>query len=240
MIVEPLVKLASVSKDYRLGGASVHALRDVTLALGGGELCVVYGRSGSGKTTLLNMIGGLDRPTAGRVEVGGLEVSSLSEDALVEYRRKTVGFVFQAFGLIPILSASENVEVPLRLSRLEPAERAARVHELLRLVDVAHRANHRPQELSGGEQQRVAIARALGNEPRLLIADEPTAQLDSQRARTIMGLMRKLVDERGVSVIVATHDPILIEMADRAVELRDGAVVADSSVSLAAAAGANL
>ena len=238
MIAEPLVELDSVSKDYGLGGMSVHALRDVTLMLGRSELCVVHGRSGSGKTTLLNMIGGLDRPSAGRVEVDGLEVSALAEDALVEYRRETVGFVFQAFGLISILSAAENVEIPLRLRRLEPAARDARVRELLRLVDIDHRADHRPPELSGGEQQRVAIARALGNEPRLLIADEPTAQLDSQRARTIMGLLRKLVDERGVSVIVATHDPILIEMADRAVELSDGRVVADSDISLAASAGA--
>jgi putative ABC transport system ATP-binding protein len=236
MIAEPLVELESVSKDYRLGGASVHALRDVTLALGRGELNIVHGRSGSGKTTLLNLIGGLDRPSSGRVEVDGHEVSSLPEDALVEYRRSTIGFVFQAFGLIPILSAAENVEIPLRLRRVEPAERAVRVRELLRLADIAHRANHRPQELSGGEQQRVAIARALANEPRLIIADEPTAQLDSQRARTIMGLLRKLVDERGVSVIVATHDPILIGMADRAVELRDGNVVADSGMLAAASA----
>ncbi|HET9461990.1 MAG TPA: ABC transporter ATP-binding protein [Gaiellaceae bacterium] len=239
MIAEPLVELESVSREYRLGGNTVHALRDVTLVLGRGELCVVHGRSGSGKTTLLNMIGGLDRPSAGRVEVDGLEVSTLPEDALVEFRRETVGFVFQAFGLISILSAAENVEIPLRLRRLEPAEREARVRELLRLVDIGHRADHRPPELSGGEQQRVAIARALGNEPDLLIADEPTAQLDSQRARTIMGLLRKLVDERGVSVIVATHDPILIGMADRAVELRDGSVVADSDTSRATAADAN-
>jgi putative ABC transport system ATP-binding protein len=238
MIAEPLVELESVSKEYRLGGTSVHALRDVTLVLGRSELCVVHGRSGSGKTTLLNMIGGLDRPSAGRVEVDGLEVSALAEDALVEFRRETVGFVFQAFGLIPILSAAENVEIPLRLRRLEPADRDARVREVLRLVDIDHRADHRPPELSGGEQQRVAIARALGNEPRLLIADEPTAQLDSQRARTIMGLLRKLVDERGVSVIVATHDPILIGMADRAIELHDGSVVAVSDMSPATSAGA--
>jgi putative ABC transport system ATP-binding protein len=225
MTVKPLVELESVSKEYRNGAARVHALLDVTVTLPAGELCVVFGRSGSGKTTLLNMIGGLDRPSAGRVHVDGREVSSLPEQTLVEYRRETVGFVFQSFGLIPILTAAENVEVPLRLRRLEPAERTERVHELLRLVDLADRANHRPQELSGGEQQRVAIARALANEPRLLIADEPTAQLDSQRARTVMGVLRKLVDERGVSVVVATHDPILIGMGDHAVELHDGAVV---------------
>jgi putative ABC transport system ATP-binding protein len=225
MTTETLVELESVSKTYGVGAGTVEALLEVTLSLPPEELCVVHGRSGSGKTTLLNMIGGLDRPTAGRVKVDGIEVSSLPEQALVDYRRETVGFVFQAFGLIPILTAAENVEIPLRLRRLEPSEREKRVHELLGLVDLSDRARHRPQELSGGEQQRVAIARALTNEPRLLIADEPTAQLDSQRAQTIMALLRKLVDERGVTVIVATHDPLLIGMANRVVELRDGAVV---------------
>ncbi|MGH3082157.1 MAG: ABC transporter ATP-binding protein [Gaiellaceae bacterium] len=227
MTAEPLVQLESVTREYRNGATPVHALLEVTLTLPPQELSVVHGRSGSGKTTLLNMIGGLDRPSAGRVVVDGSEVSSLSEEALVGYRRETVGFVFQSFGLIPILTAAENVEVPLRLRRVEPAERAERAHELLRLVDLADRANHRPQELSGGEQQRVAIARALANEPRLLIADEPTAQLDSNRARTVMGVLRRLVDERGVSVVVATHDPILIEMGDRAVELRDGSLITE-------------
>jgi putative ABC transport system ATP-binding protein len=225
MIAEPLVRLESVSKEYRNGAARVHALLDVTLGLPEQELCVVHGRSGSGKTTLLNMIGGLDRPSAGSVRVDGREVSSLPEEARVDYRRETVGFVFQSFGLIPILTAAENVEVPLRLRRLDPSERVERARELLRLVDLSDRANHRPQELSGGEQQRVAIARALANEPRLLIADEPTAQLDSQRARTVMAVLRKLVDERGVSVVVATHDPLLIEMGGHVVELRDGEIV---------------
>jgi putative ABC transport system ATP-binding protein len=236
MTAEPLVELESVSKEYRNGAARVHALTEVTLSLPHRELIVVHGRSGSGKTTFLNMIGGLDRPSSGRITVDGAEVSSLPEEALVDYRRETVGFVFQSFGLIPILTAAENVEVPLRLRRLEPATRAERVHDLLRLVDLSDRANHRPQELSGGEQQRVAIARALANEPRLLIADEPTAQLDSQRGRTIMSVMRKLVDERGVSVIVATHDPLLIGMGDQVIQLRDGAVVprADEVVPAAA------
>jgi putative ABC transport system ATP-binding protein len=236
MLAEPLVRLKSVSKEYRNGATRVHALLDVTLTLPPGELIVVHGRSGSGKTTLLNMIGGLDRPSSGRVTVDGAEVSSLPEEALVEYRRETVGFVFQSFGLITILTAAENVEIPLRLRRLEPAARAERVHDLLRLVDLSDRANHRPQELSGGEQQRVAIARALANEPRLLIADEPTAQLDSQRGRTIMAVMRKLVDERGVSVIVATHDPLLIGMGDRVVGLRDGSAVPDEDEVIPAAA----
>ena len=234
MSAEPLVALEGVTKEYGAGAATVHALLDVTLTLPQRELCVVHGRSGSGKTTLLNMIGGLDRPISGRVEVVGLEISSLGEEALVEYRRDTVGFVFQSFGLIPILSAAENVEVPLRLRRVEPSERAERVRELLAAVDLADRANHRPQELSGGEQQRVAIARALANDPRLLIADEPTAQLDSNRARTVMGVLRRLVDERDVSVIVATHDPLLIGMGDQVVALRDGEVASNSELAAAA------
>jgi putative ABC transport system ATP-binding protein len=235
MAAEPLVELETVSKEYRHGAERVHALVDVTMAMSAGGLCVVHGRSGSGKTTLLNMIGGLDRPTSGRVAVGGSEVSSLPEEALVDYRRDMVGFVFQSFGLIPILTAAENVEVPLRLRRVDPTERAQRSHDLLRLVELADRANHRPQELSGGEQQRVAIARALANEPRLLIADEPTAQLDSHRARTVMEVLRRLVDERGVSVVVATHDPILIGMGDRVLELRDGVLSDESEVAAATA-----
>ena len=238
MNAEPLVQFEAVSKEYRVGGARVHALLDVTLAFPAAELCVVHGRSGSGKTTLLNMIGGLDRPTSGRVSVDGVEVSSLAEEALVDYRRELIGFVFQSFGLIPILTAAENVEIPLRLRRLDPTERSERVHDLLALVDLADRARHRPQELSGGEQQGVAIARALANEPRLLICDEPTAQLDSQRARTIMAVFRRLVDERGVSVVVATHDPLLIGMGDQVVGLRDGSVASDEDDLLAASASA--
>jgi putative ABC transport system ATP-binding protein len=233
---EGLVRLDGVSRDYGAGAATVHALRDVSLTIPGGVLCVVHGRSGSGKTTLLNMIGGLDRPTAGRVEVDGRAVSSLGEEELVEYRRDVVGFVFQAFGLLPILTAAENVEVPLRLRRVEPEERDARVRELLRLVDLSERAHHRPPELSGGEQQRVAIARALGNEPRLLIADEPTGQLDSHRAQMVMSLIAQLVRERGVLAIVATHDPLLIEMADHLVELRDGQVASEDVRTYASAA----
>ena len=227
MTRETLVTLDAVSREYRTGASTVHALRDVSLSLPAGVMCVVHGRSGSGKTTLLNMIGGLDRPSGGRVEVDGREVSALGEDALVEYRRDVVGFVFQAFGLLPILTAAENVEVPLRLRRTDPAERDARVHELLHLVDLSDRAHHRPPELSGGEQQRVAVARALGNEPRLLIADEPTGQLDSHRGQMVMSLLRRLVGEQGVLAIVATHDPLLIEMADHLVELRDGVVVSE-------------
>ena len=168
------------------------------------------------------MIGGLDRPTRGRVWLDGEEVTGKGEDALVAVRREKIGFVFQSFGLVPILSAAENIEVPLRLRKVDPDERAQRVRELLDLVGLGGRAGHRPYELSGGEQQRVAICRALANRPRLLIADEPTAQLDSGNAVTIMELVRELVASEGVSALVATHDPLLLDVADTVVELHDG------------------
>jgi putative ABC transport system ATP-binding protein len=221
---EAIAATEAVDREYQTGDAVVHALQRVDVRIGRSELTVVHGRSGSGKTTLLNMIGGLDRPTRGRVWVDSEEVSSMDEDALVRLRREKIGFVFQAFGLIPILTAAENVEVPLRLRNEDPAVRTQRVGELLELVGLAGRARHRPYELSGGEQQRVAIVRALANRPKLLIADEPTGQLDSANARTIMEVIRELVRSEGVSAIVATHDPLLLDVADRVVELRDGAV----------------
>jgi putative ABC transport system ATP-binding protein len=231
MSEQALVVTEGLGRDYEDGGSVVHALRDVDLRIPDGILAVVHGRSGSGKTTLLNMIGGLDRPTHGRVWVGGDEISAKGEDALVELRRERIGFVFQSFGLVPILSAAENIEVPLRLRKADPEERGRRVLELLELVGLAGRAKHRPYELSGGEQQRVAICRALANRPRLLIADEPTAQLDSGNALTIMELVRELVASEGVSAIVATHDPLLLDVADEIVELRDGRIASDGAYS---------
>jgi putative ABC transport system ATP-binding protein len=221
-VTEPIAATEALDRDYATGDSVVHALQHVAVRIGRGELTVVHGRSGSGKTTLLNMLGGLDRPTRGRVWVDGEEVSALGEEELVRLRREKIGFVFQAFGLIPILTAAENVEVPLRLQRELPAARTKRVGELLELVGLAGRARHRPHELSGGEQQRVAIVRALANRPSLLIADEPTGQLDSTNARTIMHVIRELVRSEGVSAVVATHDPLLLDVADRVVELRDG------------------
>ena len=222
----PMVELEALSRDYPSGSDVVHALRAVDLRVARGELVAIKGRSGSGKTTLLNLIGGLDRPTSGRVTVDGEEVSAMREDALVRLRRHKVAFIFQAFGLIPILSAAENVEVPLRLVSADPSERDDRVYRLLELVGLGERANHRPHELSGGEQQRVAIARALANRPGLLLADEPTGQLDSSTGRTIMALLRSIVRSEGVTAVVATHDPLLIDLADRVVEIADGRIEA--------------
>jgi putative ABC transport system ATP-binding protein len=227
----PMVETHDLSRDYPMPGGVVHAVRDVSIRVGHGQLVALRGRSGSGKTTFLSMVGALDRPTRGSVAVDGLTVSDLPESQLIAFRRRNIGFIFQAFGLMPILSAAENVEVPLRLVRAEPRERDQRVLELLELVGLGGRANHRPHELSGGEQQRVAIARALANRPDLLLADEPTGQLDSQTGRGIMELLRHLILTEGVTAIVATHDPMLIDLADRVIELRDGRVVDDNTLS---------
>jgi putative ABC transport system ATP-binding protein len=224
----PIVETRELTRDYEMPGGVVHAVRDVNLRIDRGHLVALRGRSGSGKTTFLSMVGALDRPTRGSVHVDGLAVSDVSEAELIGFRRRNIGFVFQAFGLMPILSAAENVEVPLRLVRAEPRERDRRVAELLDLVGLGDRARHRPHELSGGEQQRVAVARALANRPSLLLADEPTGQLDSQTGRAVMVLLQHVIKSEGVTAIVATHDPALIDLADRVIELGDGQVVADS------------
>ena len=220
----PMVVAEALTRDYPSGDTVVHALRGIDLSVAAGQLVAVKGRSGSGKTTLLNLLGGLDRPTSGRVLVDGDEVSAMSESRLVEFRRHTVAFIFQAFGLVPILSAAENVEIPLRLVRADPTMRDDRVMELLELVGLAERANHRPHELSGGEQQRVAIARALANRPKLLLADEPTGQLDSTTGHAIMATLRGVVRAEGVTAVVATHDPALLDLADRIIEIQDGRI----------------
>jgi putative ABC transport system ATP-binding protein len=217
-----MVVTTGLGRDFVTGASVVHALRDVDLQVDRGELVAVRGRSGSGKTTLLSLLGGLDRPTSGEVRIDGRSLGEMDADALVDLRRTKVGFIFQAFGLLSILSAAENVEVPLRLVRAAPAERDERVGVLLELVGLGDRGRHRPHELSGGEQQRVAIARALANRPDVLLADEPTGQLDSATGRSIMGLLRAVVRSEGVTAIIATHDPLILDLADRVVELRDG------------------
>lgn len=215
-----------LGRRYGSGQTAVEALAGVDVEVGAGRLTVVRGPSGSGKTTLLNLLGGLDRPTSGRVLLGDDVLSELSEAELAKARRDRIGYVFQNFGLIPVLSAAENVEVPLRLRRTERGQRDERVAEVLELVGLTRHAGQRPAELSGGQQQRVGVARALVARPEILIADEPTGQLDSEAAERIMDLILEVTRIRGTATVVATHDPLLISRADEVLELRDGRVVA--------------
>jgi putative ABC transport system ATP-binding protein len=217
-----VVEVTGLGRDFGRGDRVVHALAGVSFTAAQGELVAVRGRSGAGKTTLLNLIGGLDHPTAGTITVAGREVTAAAENELLGLRRDVIGFVFQSFGLIPILTAAENVSVPMRLAGRPAADRDERVAVLLELVGLGAQARQRPGELSGGQQQRVAVARALANDPQLLIADEPTGQLDSDTGRDIMNLIRAVVDARGMTALVATHDPTLIDLADRVLTLRDG------------------
>ncbi|MET8829806.1 ABC transporter ATP-binding protein [Streptomyces sp. NPDC004610] len=225
VVTDTMVGVEDVHKSYGQGAAAVHALRGVSFAVPRGELVALKGRSGSGKTTLLNIVGGLDAPDRGRITLDGRELTGLGENGLLELRRDRIGFVFQSFGLIPILSAAENVGVPLRLRRTDPRERDERVALLLALVGLAEHAAQRPGELSGGQQQRVAIARALANNPALLIADEPTAQLDAETGHAVMELLKAVVRSEGVTALVATHDATLLDLADRVLELSDGTIV---------------
>ncbi|WP_182112420.1 MULTISPECIES: ABC transporter ATP-binding protein [unclassified Actinotalea] len=216
------VRTRDVRRTFGTGATAVHALDGVSLDVEPGEMVALVGRSGSGKTTLLNVVGGLDRPDAGTVLVDGVDVTALDEAGLVGLRRETVAFVFQTFGLIPVLSAAENVGVPLRLRGLSVPDRERRVRLLLDLVGLGDHASQRPDEMSGGQQQRVAIARALAASPRLLVADEPTGQLDSETGLAVMALIRGVVEAEGMTAIVSTHDPVMIALADRAVRLVDG------------------
>nr|WSW70683.1 ABC transporter ATP-binding protein [Streptomyces sp. NBC_00995] len=221
----PMVRVENLHRSYGSGAAAVHALRGVSFDVAQGELVALKGRSGSGKTTVLNLVGGLDSPDEGRVTVGGTDLADLGEEGLLELRRDRIGFIFQSFGLIPILTAAENVGVPMRLRRADPKEREERVELLLALVGLADHAEQRPGELSGGQQQRVAIARALANRPALLIADEPTGQLDAETGLAVMELLRAVVRSEGVTALVATHDAQLLGLADRVLELNDGHIV---------------
>ncbi|MCT4352459.1 ABC transporter ATP-binding protein [Streptomyces sp. Je 1-79] len=221
----PMVRVENLRRSYGTGEAAVHALRGVSFDIPRGELVALKGRSGSGKTTLLNLVGGLDSPDGGRITIDGTDLAELGENGLLELRRDRIGFIFQSFGLIPILTAAENVGVPLRLRRADPREREDRVALLLALVGLADHAAQRPGELSGGQQQRVAIARALANKPALLIADEPTGQLDAETGLAVMQLLRAVVHSEGVTALVATHDAQLLGLADRVLELSDGEIV---------------
>lgn len=228
-VAYPLLSASNLGRTYTTGPSEVEAIKNLNLEVDTGSFVVVRGRSGSGKTTLLNMLGGLDRPTTGVVRVDGEDVSAMDEATLAATRKTKIGFIFQTFGLIPILTASENVEIPLRLVNTPTAERRSRSRELLDLVGLADRAEHRPHELSGGEQQRVAIARALANRPMLLLADEPTGQLDSRTGKTIVDLLSSLVHSENLAAILATHDPAPLAIADRVIEISDGELTYDSA-----------
>ncbi|MFD7980899.1 ABC transporter ATP-binding protein [Streptomyces sp. NPDC059071] len=220
-----MVRVENLHRSYGTGAAAVHALRGVSFDVPRGELVALKGRSGSGKTTLLNLVGGLDTADQGRVVIDGTDLARLGEEGLLELRRDRIGFIFQSFGLIPILTAAENVGVPMRLREADPREREERVALLLSLVGLADHAAQRPGELSGGQQQRVAIARALANRPALLIADEPTGQLDAETGFAVMELLRAVVRSEGCTALVATHDNQLLGLADRVLELRDGEII---------------
>ena len=224
-----MVAADGICRTFGSGHTAVHALRGVSFTVDRGQLVALRGRSGSGKTTLLNIIGGLDDPTAGRVWVDGREINRMTERARLELRRNRVAFVFQAFGLVPMLSAAENIGIPLRIEGLRASERRDRVAAMLALTGLSSHAGHRPGELSGGQQQRVAIARALAGRPGVLIADEPTSQLDHQTGRQIMELLLSVVRSEGITVLVATHDEALIDLADKVISLEDGSVATVSS-----------
>ncbi len=221
-----VLRTEGLTRVFGAGQRAVTALDSVDLCIEAGELVVLRGPSGSGKTTLLTLLGGLDVPTSGRVVVDGSALDTLSESDAADLRARSIGYVFQSFGLIPVLSAAENVEIPLRVLRTPAAERDARVADLLDRVGLSAHSEQRPYELSGGQQQRVGIARALANRPRLLLADEPTGQLDSRTAAAMMELIVSVVRSEGVAALVSTHDPVVAARADRVIELHDGRVTA--------------
>jgi putative ABC transport system ATP-binding protein len=220
-----MVSVTGVTRTFGSGPAATRALRGVTFDIPRGQLVALRGRSGSGKTTLLNIIGGLDLPDEGTVCVDGRDVAAMTERERMDLRRSCVAFIFQSFGLIPFLSAAENVGIPLRITGMPARAREERVSLMLDIVGLAGHARQRPGELSGGQQQRVAIARALAGRPELLIADEPTGQLDSETAGQIMRLLRTVVRSEGVTALVATHDPALIGIADAVLHLEDGRII---------------
>jgi len=222
------VRAESVSRHYQMGSALIRAVDDVTLEVRAGEFLALLGSSGSGKSTLLNLMAGLDRPTSGAIFAQGRNLSEMSQLELARYRSRTVGMVFQSFNLLPRMTLEENVELPLRLAEVDRDERAGRVREALERVRLEKRLTHRPSELSGGEQQRAALARALVNRPTLLLADEPTGNLDSATGESILGLLRKIQQSLGMTIVLVTHEHRLAErFADRIASVADGKLVSD-------------
>jgi ABC-type lipoprotein export system ATPase subunit len=220
----PAVTLEKVVKEYRMGATEVEALRGMDLVIPAGVMAAIIGPSGSGKTTLLNVLGALDRPTSGKVWIAGTDLGRLSEVELTAYRRKTVGFVFQDYGLIPNLTALENVMLPMEFARVPRREAKARARQLLAAVGLGHRTVHRPNRLSGGEQQRVAIARALANDPAIILADEPTGNLDTKTGEEIVALLSRLVKDRRKTAIIVTHDAHIAEAANLRFHIQDGRI----------------
>lgn len=222
MSSEIAISARNVTRTYGSGSTAVHALNGVNLDVLRGEWLGVKGRSGSGKTTLLNCLSGLDRPTQGDIVCFGRDITRLTDGQMTEWRRHEVSFIFQSFALMPTLSAMENVDLPMRIAGMR--HRRERANECLDLVGMVKWADHRPYEMSGGQQQRIALARALANRPRLLIADEPTGELDTNTSKEILGLLRRIVIAEGVTVIMSSHDPLALESTDRVLELRDGQI----------------
>ncbi len=226
---DPAIQLDHVSRHYSMGGTSVRAVDDLSLSVGQNEFLALLGSSGSGKSTLLNLIGGLDRPTSGSIVTNGQNIAALSSLELARYRRDSIGMIFQSFNLLPRMTLEENIELPLRLAEIDRAERPARVREALERVRLTHRTGHRPAELSGGEQQRVAIARALVNRPKILLADEPTGNLDSSTGEAILDLLREQ-SQLGMTIVMVTHERSLAEkFADRIAIMGDGKLLSISS-----------
>ena len=222
----PLVSIRNLAKSYRRGEQVVPVLRDITLAIPRGDFIALMGPSGSGKSTLLNLIAGIDKPDAGELTVGGEDITRLSESELADWRASHVGFIFQFYNLMPVLDAFENVELPLLLTDLSKRERRGRVETALALVGLADRMEHHPNELSGGQQQRVAIARALVSDPTLIVADEPTGDLDRRSAEEVLGLLRRLNAEMGKTIVMVTHDAHAVESARHVMHLEKGELIA--------------
>jgi len=227
-MTEPFIRISDLRKTYKMGRVAVHALAGVDLEIPPNSFTVIMGPSGSGKSTLLHLLGGLDRPTSGHLEVGGQALESLDENALAVFRRRTVGFIFQSFNLIQTMSAMENIAFPMRFARIPRASRRLRSNELLEKVGLTDRATHRPTELSGGQQQRVAIARALVNDPQLILADEPTGNLDTSSGASIMQVLADL-HRSGRTIVVVTHDIRMTQIATDTVRLLDGRIVDEAT-----------
>jgi len=223
--VPPLIRIRGLSKGYRRGGQVIPVLLDLDMDVAAGEFVALMGPSGSGKSTLLNLIAGIDKPSAGTIEIGGVDIAELGEGELADWRAANVGFVFQFYNLLPVLSAQDNVALPLLLTSLSSRERAERARVVLGLVGLSDRADHLPNELSGGQQQRVAIARALVSDPLLIVADEPTGDLDRVTGEEILGLLERLVVEMGKTIVMVTHDPKAAAHARRLVHLEKGVLV---------------